>query len=54
MADNAQILGRMVNPCPTRIFMKHNIQDPVQLIFNRPMGAYRVGYFSAHLSGGLQ
>ena len=42
-AQNIQVQRRHIFPGSGRIFVKNNIQAPMQLIFYRPMFAHRIG-----------
>ena len=39
MAQNSKVFGSLVFADPTVIFMQGDIQNPVQIIFNRPVFA---------------
>src|SRR3990172_6607991 len=41
MAQQSQVFGSMILPHPAAIFIKGNIQGPMQLILDAPMRAYR-------------
>ncbi len=43
MAHDGHVLGRMVFAHAGLIFVEHDVQRPVQRVFDSPVGAYRLG-----------
>ena len=49
MPDDSEIHGTVVHPHTTIIFMKHNVQTPMQRVFNAPVALFLSFY---HMSRG--
>lgn len=63
MTQHGKIFGGIASPNPREVFLKGDIQDPMDFVFNLPVGAHRLSKLSriagqrrdivANLGGGL-